>query len=163
MQKCFVAHSFNVPESLETKNYRLEILTPAVAEIDYEAVMSSKERLRSVFAENTEWPSDTMTLEDNINDLRRHEQEFKIRKAFVYTVLTPLREKCIGCVYIDPCKVSDFDCEVYLWVRDDSLYLDNDLYNNIRDWMLKCWPFKKIAYPGREISWDSWKLFLANK
>jgi len=157
----FVPQDFQVPESLETKKYRLEILTPAVAEIDYDAVMSSKKRLRSVFAKQTEWPKDTLSLENNIKDLQRHEEEFNLRKAFAYTVLTPSREKCIGCVYIKPCEVSEFDCVVYLWVRDDRLYLDSDLYNNVCDWMLKCWQFKKIAYPGREISWEKWRLYLA--
>ncbi len=54
MQNNFVPQTFNVPESLITEKYRLEILTPAVAETDYDAVMSSKIRLRSVFAERTE-------------------------------------------------------------------------------------------------------------
>ena len=159
MQNNFVPQSFNVPESLVTEKFCLEILTPKVAEIDYDAVMSSKTRLRSVFAESTEWPRDTMTLADNIKDLQRHEEEFKLRKAFAYTVLTPTREKCLGCVYIEPCKAVEFDSEIYLWVRDDSLSLDDDLYNNIRDWLANCWPFKKIAFPGREISWRKWKSY----
>ncbi len=159
MQNSFVPQHFNVPESLITEKYRLEILTPAVAKIDYDAVMSSKTRLRSVFAENTEWPKDSMSLEDNIKDLQLHEEEFKLGKAFAYTVLTLSREKCVGCVYIDPCKAVEFDCEVYLWVRDDCLSLDSDLYSNVRDWLANYWPFKKIAFPGREISWEKWKSY----
>lgn len=23
-------------------------------------------------------------------------------------------------------------------------------------WISEKWPFKKVAYPGREISWDEW-------
>jgi len=159
MQNDFVPLSFIVPESLETEKYRLEILTPTVAEIDYDAVMSSKIRLRSVFAESTEWPRDAMSLADNIKDLQQHEEEFKLRKAFAYTALTLTREKCVGCVYIDPCKSVEFDCEVYLWVRDDCLSLDFDLYTNVRDWLVNYWPFKKIAFPGREISWQKWKSY----
>ncbi|MBT4662097.1 MAG: hypothetical protein HOC18_09380 [Candidatus Marinimicrobia bacterium] len=160
MKNNFVQQSFNVPESLETEKYRLEILTPAVAKLDYDAVMSSKIRLRSVFSKSTEWPRDNMSLEDNIKDLQRHEEEFKLHKAFAYTVLTPTREKCLGCVYIEPCNVTEFDCEVYFWVRDENIYLDNDLYNCISDWLVKCWPFKTIAFPGREISWQKWKSYM---
>ena len=160
MQNNFVPQSFKVPDSLVTKKYRLEILTPTVAEIDYDAVMTSKVRLRTVFAKHTQWPKDTMSLEDNIKDLQLHEEEFNLRKAFAYTVLTSTKEKCIGCVYIDPCKFIDFDCEVYLWVRDDSIALDNDLYSSIRDWLKECWPFKKIAFPGREISWQKWETLM---
>jgi hypothetical protein len=159
----FVPQKFVVPESFITDRYRLEMLSPSVAEIDYDAVMTSKVRLRTVFSEKTEWPKDDMSLEENRRDLKRHEIEFKSRQAFAYTVLTLLREKCIGCVYIDPSTVSEFDCEVYLWVRESDLVLDSDLYNNIRNWLMSSWPFKSIAFPGREISWDKWKLFLSKR
>jgi hypothetical protein len=120
MIKNFVPVDFEVPESLLTDHYRLEILKPDVTEMDYDAVMSSKKRLRNVFGENTEWPKDNMSLEDNRNDLQRHEEEFRTRKAFAYTVLTLSKDKRIGCVYIEPTKVSECDCEVYLWVRDSE-------------------------------------------
>jgi len=161
MTKQFVPEEFVVPDSLVTDRYRLEMLSPNVTEIDYDAVMTSKVRLRTVFREKTEWPKDDMSLEENRSDLIRHETEFKSRQAFAYTVLTLSREKCIGCVYIDPSKISEFDCEVYLWVRESHLSLDDDLYNNIRKWLLSSWPFERIAFPGRKISWDKWKLYLA--
>ena len=151
---------FEVPESFVTDLYRLEILTPKVTELDYDAVMSSKERLRNVFGENTEWPKDDMSLEKNTEDLTRHEKEFKIREAFAYTVLTLPSDKCIGCVYIEPTIVREFDCEVYLWVRDSEISLDNHLYKSVYNWLLSSWPFKKIAFPGREISWADWKSYL---
>jgi len=160
MTKLFVPEEFVVPDSLVTDRYRLEMLSPNVTEIDYDAVMTSKVRLRTVFSEKTEWPKDEISLEENRSDLTRHETEFKLRQAFAYTVLTLSREKCIGCVYIDPSKVSEFDCEVYLWVRESHLSLDNDLYTNIRKWLLSSWPFVRIAFPGREIPWDKWKLYL---
>ncbi len=163
MTKVFVPQEFVVPESFMTDRYRLEMLSPSVADIDYDAVMSSKVRLRTVFSEHTEWPKDDMSLEDNIKDLKRHETEFKSRQAFAYTVLTLAREKCIGCVYIDPSTVSEFDCEVYLWVRESDLALDADLYKNIRHWLVNRWPFEHIAFPGREIYWDTWKLYSSKR
>lgn len=163
MIKHFVPEEFVVPESFVTDHYRLEMLSPEVTEIDYDAVMTSKIRLRTVFGEKTEWPKDNMSLEENRTDLLRHESEFKSRQAFAYTVLTLSREKCIGCVYIDPSKASDFDCEVYLWIRDSHIALDNDLYNNIHNWLTSRWPFKKIAFPGREIPWKSWKIYLLKR
>ena len=160
MKKEFVPKSFCVPESLERDTFCLQILSPTVAVMDYKAVMSSKIRLRSIFSDRTEWPKDTMSFEDNRRDLERHEKDFKLRKAFAYTILSPTREQCIGCVYIDPCKITEFDCEVYLWVSDDSHVLDNDLYSKIRRWLEQYWPFKKIAFPGREISWKKWKAYV---
>jgi hypothetical protein len=160
MRKYFVPADFKVPESLITDSYRLEILTPKITGLDYDAVMSSKERLRNVFGESTEWPKDDMTLEDNTEDLKKHEEEFNSRKAFAYTVLTLSGDKCIGCVYIDSPKVPEYDCEVYLWVRDSEISLDDNLYQNVHNWIQSSWPFKRIAFPGREISWSDWKSYL---
>ena len=160
MTKKFIPEDFNIPSSLDTEDFHLEALTPAVAEMDYEAVMSSRVRLRSVFGENTDWPEDTMSLSDNIKDLERHHEEFFSRRAFSYTVLTPARDRCIGCVYIDPCIADEFDCEVYLWVRDEFLYLDNELFVSIHSWLDSFWPFKSIAFPGRDIPWKKWKPYI---
>ncbi len=158
MIKEFVPKDFVIPLPLKTDNYRLEILTPKVGKIDYQAVMSSKERLRSVFGESTQWPKDDLSLEENIEDLRRHEKEFLQRKAFAYTVLNPTGDKCIGCVYIDPSYKIKYDCEVYLWVRDSELTLDKDLYQNVKSWLNMHWPFKNTAFPGREITWEEWNI-----
>ena len=157
MTKNFVPLVFKVPELFRTDEYLLEMLSPNVTKLDYDAVMSSRVRLRNVFGENTEWPKDDMSLKDNRNDLQRHEEEFRARIAFAYTVLTISRDKCIGCVYIEPTNVSEFDCEVYLWVRDSEISLDDHLYNNVRNWLSSSWPFKRIAFPGREITWSDWK------
>ena len=159
MTHSFVPIDFDVPESISTNNFYLTILAPTVSEIDYEAVMSSKIRLRTIFGENTVWPSDSMTLEDNSRDLLNHENEFKSRKAFAYSVLTNSQGKCIGSVYIDPCKFNEFDSEVYLWVRDDSIHLDTELYDFISHWLRTSWPFLNVAFPGREISWEKWSTF----
>lgn len=155
----FVPDEFAVPDSLSTEQYRLEMLSPQVTEIDYDAVMSSRTRLRSVFSEKTEWPRDDMSLEENRRDLERHEQEFRARQAFAYTVLTPSREQCIGCVYITPTSKAAFDCAVYLWVRDSAQDLDHELYTGVRDWLTRRWPFKNVAFPGREISWNAWQQY----
>ena len=157
MTNKFIPEYFSIPHSLDTENFHLEVLTPAVAEMDYEAVLSSRTRLRSVFGEKTDWPEDTLSLSDNINDLKRHHEEFRMRKAFAYTVLTPTKDRCIGCVYINPCTADEFDCEVYLWIRDELLFLDNELFVNVRNWLVSSWPFKSIAFPGRDISWKNWK------
>jgi hypothetical protein len=47
---------------------------------------------------------------------------------------------------------------VYLWVRQSELDngLDNILFETVKDWVKREWPFGKVAYPGREIDWDTW-------
>ena len=152
-----VSEDFKVPKSFVTDQYRLEVLEPSVAEMDYEAVMSSKERLRQVFSQNDDWPADDLSLQDNIRDLKQHQAEFISRKAFAYTVLALSKDKCIGCVYIYPSPIPMYDCEVYLWVRTSEVGLDDHLYKHIRSWLKSYWKFNRIAFPGRVISWKKWQ------
>ena len=118
--------------------------------------MSSKERLRSVFSEHSDWPADDMTLAFNIRDLDRHQREFNARIAFAYTVREPNGDGYWGCVYINP-STTDFDAEVYVWVSDAEIDRDKNLYAVIRSWLDRDWPFQRVAYPGRELPWDRWR------
>lgn len=152
----FVPADFDVPTSLISDHFRLEVLDPSVVELDYDAVMSSRVNLRQIFSENDTWPSDTMTLKENNDDLVRHYAEFQSREAFAYTVLTPDKNKCIGCLYIYPSEAQEFDSVVYFWIRDDSLELEAEFYTLIQNWLKEVWPFERIAWPGREISWKQW-------
>lgn len=151
-----VPDDFVVPESFEARDYRLNVLTPTVAELDYDAVMSSREHLRTVFSAHDQWPENDLTLARNFDDLRKHEAEFHAREAFAYTVLTPNADLCLGCVYIYPSTVADYDCEVYCWVRASALQLDKTLHDDMRRWLKSHWPFERPAFPGREISWAQW-------
>lgn len=157
MNNNFVANDFNVPKSFTNEIYRLEILAPIFATLDFDAVISSKQRLRGVFAERTDWPKDDITLEDNIRDLKRHEKEFHSKESFAYSVLTLKGDKCLGCLYIEPSLSIDYDCEVYMWVRDSEFELDEKLFRDVKDWLEARWPFKNVIFPGREITWEDWE------
>lgn len=152
----FIQDDFNIPDHLVTGQFRFVVLEQSLTEIDYEAVMSSRQRLKHVFAEHDDWPADDMSVEFNRSDLIQHEKEFNAREAFAYAVFSPTKDHYIGCVYINPTKVDDYDCEVYLWVTDDELHLDNELFESTDKWLKTEWPFKQPAYPGRTISWTDW-------
>ena len=155
-ENSFVPVDFDVPTSLVSEHFRIEVLEPSVVELDYDAVMSSRVNLRKIFRENDTWPSDTMTLKKNNDDLVKHYAEFQSREAFAYTVLTPAKNKCIGCLYIYPSEAKEFDSVVYFWIRDDSLELEAEFYTFIQNWLKEVWSFENIAWPGREISWKQW-------
>ena len=158
MIKKFIRDDFIVPEKLETDKFRLRMLTVDDVEKDYEAVLSSCEHLRNPVDENS-WPKQNMTLEENLQDLQIHQDEFLKRVAFAYTVMSLDENKCLGCVYIDPSEKETFDSEVYLWVRTSELKngLDELLYETVKTWINEKWQFNNVAYPGREISWNDWK------
>jgi len=157
MVKEFVPSDFIIPQILETEKFRLRMLTIDDVEKDYEAVMSSKEDLRNPLDKNG-WPKDNMTIEEDLADLREHQEEFFKRQAFTYTVMRLDESKCLGCVYIYPSEKGSYDAEIYLWTRSSELKsgLDKLLYEAVKEWVKEQWQFNNVAYPGREISWNEW-------
>ena len=151
-----VPENFKIPNQFSTEQFNFEVLGPEFSELDYEAVMSSKERLRHVFTENSKWPKPDMSFEFNKNDLARHKKEFNAREAFAYAVFSSAKYNYLGCIYINPTDQIDYDCEVYLWVKDSEVALDETLFETVKDWINREWPFNRCAYPGRTITWEDW-------
>ena len=145
----FVPSSFKVPPTLETERFRLRMLSVDDVEKDYEAVIESQELLRSG---GGSWPRDGFTIEENLADLERHQQEFLNREAFAYTVVSLDESRVLGCVYINPARKIGADAEVYMWARksEHDLGLDRVLFQTVKRWIGELWPFDIVVYPGRE-------------
>jgi RimJ/RimL family protein N-acetyltransferase len=152
-----VPDEFEVPLGLETDRLRLRPLLASDAVKDFEAVMTSAERLKSVFRPGGVWP-DGLTLEQNLKELAWHEIEFQKRRSFAYTVVSLDESQVLGCLYLYPTRRGGHDVEVNLWVRasEAETGLDDHLYQSVRRWIAEAWPFRKPAYPGREIAWADW-------
>lgn len=145
----FVPTNFKIPLMLETEQFRLRMLSVDDVGNDYKAVIESRDLLRSIFG--GDWPRAGFTLEENLMDLERHQQEFLDRKAFAYTVVS-LNESCVlGCVYINPSKIDEVEAEVHMWVRqsEHDQGLDSILFEVVKNWLKSSWPFNKVAFPGR--------------
>ena len=153
----FVPPEFVVPEKLETKEFRLRMLTVNDVVKDYDAVMTSVAHLKTIWP-GSSWP-DGLTFEQDLIDLGWHQKEFQRRRSFAYTVVTPSESLVTGCVYINPTRKRGYDAEVYLWARQSELAggLEARLHAAVKEWLAKEWPFKKAAFPGRDIDWDSWR------
>ena len=63
----------SIPERLMTDEVLVRPLRATDAEADFEALMSSQEMLREW--DQSDWPSDDFTLEENRADLAEHERE----------------------------------------------------------------------------------------
>ena len=124
---------------------------------DYDAVMSSVDHCKTVWPGGT-WP-EGLTLEQNLIDLGWHQKEFQTRRSFAYTVVNLSGSAVMGCVYIDPTCKRGHDAVVYLWARQSELAagLENRLYVAVKDWIAKEWPFETVAFPGRDIAWETWR------
>ncbi len=93
-------------------------------------------------------------MQDMLNEQRR----FQNRESFAYAVLTPDGSRERGCIYVRPSTTAGYDAVVTMWVT--KLEYDNgfdaELYAWTIEWIGKEWPFKQVAYPGREIPWATW-------
>lgn len=152
----FVDADFVIPHQLETAELRLRMLTVNDVVKDYDAVMSSAEHLKAIWPGSV-WP-DGLTLEQNLIDLGWHQKEFQRRRSFAYTVVTLDETRVIGCVYIDPTRKRGYDAEVYLWAREAAFGSPSDarLFEVVENWLSADWPFDNVAFPGKDIDWDSW-------
>jgi hypothetical protein len=152
----FVPEDFKIPETLETKEFRLRMLTVNDVVKDYDAVMTSVDHLKTIWPGGG-WP-EGLTFEQDLIDLGWHQKEFQRRRSFAYTVVTLSESMVTGCVYINPTPKGGYDAVVYLWARQSALPggLETRLYAAVKDWIAKEWPFEKVAYPGRDIEWQAW-------
>jgi hypothetical protein len=158
----FLPEQFVIPAEWRTKDLWLRVLRSDVTELDYAALMESRERLRQ-WSDST-WPSDDFTLQENERDLIEHEREWEDREAFAYTVLDPDGLRCEGCVYInsladsiigrghdlrtDGAPLTEDAAVVSFWVRDSALErdLDRQLLAGLNEWFRSEWPFSQLIY-----------------
>jgi hypothetical protein len=153
-----VPDDFAVPTRLDADGFHLRMLTVNDLVKDYDAVMSSETRLRGSMNPDSDWPTG-LTIEDDLIDLGWHQREFLQRRSFAYTVMSPDETVCLGCCYIYPSDKSGFEAKAFWWVRSSALAdgLDERLGAAFRAWLQSRWPFKHVAFPGRDIAWSAWQ------
>ncbi|MFE7712345.1 GNAT family N-acetyltransferase [Streptomyces sp. NPDC057486] len=146
-----VAPDFAVPHPPATDHFRLEPLGPQHNAADHAAWTSSIAHIRANpdFADRSWPPPGGMSLEANLDDLRRHAEDFDRRVGFTYTVLSVPGDDVIGCVYIYGSRQAPGVTDVRSWVRADHASLDTELYRVVSDWLTREWPFDRVAYAPR--------------
>ncbi|MBK5307096.1 MAG: hypothetical protein JJD92_10450 [Frankiaceae bacterium] len=147
----FVPSEFEPPTSLVTEQFRLEPLGPQHNQPDLAAWTSSIEHIRSTpgYPDGNWPPPSGMTLEQNLNDLRRHAGDFTRGAGFTFTVLDPSDSDVIGCVYLYPSRSDEWDVTVQSWVRADRAALDVPLADAVSHWVATDWPWARVDRCGR--------------
>ncbi len=129
------------------------VLTPLGVEHnerDLHAWSSSVEHIHGTAGfEGHPWPDEPMTLERNLEDLRRHAEDFAHRRGFTYAVLADPGGDVVGCVYIYPSPLHDADAAVRSWVRAGRAELDTPLHATVTAWLDAAWPFRRYDYAPR--------------
>ena len=153
----FAPDSEKIPVGFETTNFSIRALTINDVVKDYDAVMSCVGHLRGVFDPSDTWPTADLTLEQDLIDLGWHQKEFQNRNSFAYTVMSPDKATCLGCIYIYPSMKAAYDASVFLWIRHShTAALDKQLWVDVEAWLKKAWWFNAVAYPGRQPTWEAW-------
>lgn len=122
------------------------ILQPSILDPDYQALL-----------DRAGGPIKSSKDED-YGELKRHEWEFQNQTAYSWGVLTADRKSELGCVYINPSKKAGFDAQVRIWVtkQGEAMGLEPKLVAAVQEWVKAKWPFKQVAYPGRDVPMEKW-------
>ena len=153
----FVPASFQVPVTYKGKSYKLVPLGPDLVKVDYDAYMSSIEHLQKNFS-NGKWPHSGITMTDAMKDMEDEKSNFDSRKSFAFGVLTLDGKKELGSFYLRPSPKQGYDAVASLWVTKEQFDkgFEAILLNDMRAWVAKAWPFRKVAWPRRDISAEAW-------
>jgi hypothetical protein len=145
------------PGGICTDGFLIRQVLASDVELDYAAVMASKQSLR--LWEGSTWPEDDFTLEANLEDLEKMEKRHDEGYAFGYTVMNLAETECFGCIYVMPPEArmyddavvtstgtaewSDIEATVFFWVSEPRVVegMDRDVLEAIRPWFENDWAF----------------------
>ena len=112
--------------------------------------MASVNHLKGLMGDTDGWPVG-LTIEENLIDLGWHQREFTLRHSFAYSVMSLKEELRLGCCYIYPSIIPDFDAQAYYWIRQEYLRtgLERRLGLEFESWLKAEWPFLNVKFPQR--------------
>jgi hypothetical protein len=148
----WLPRDFIHPERVDLRSgHHVRPIREADTEIDYPAVMGSRERLWKKFGAAWGWPPATMTYEQDWEDLARHEGEIARHESFNYAVLDDGETELLGCVYIDPPEETSqpgSDAVVSWWLVDQAMgtELERALDDFVPRWLADDWPFGSVHF-----------------
>jgi hypothetical protein len=143
---------FQTPQRLDLPTgHHLRPIRAGDVDIDYPAVMGSRETLWARYGEVWGWPPATMTPEQDRDDLAHHEAEIAAQETFNYAVLNADESELLGCVYIDPPEPDapeGSDALVSWWVVDAAAgsNLERALADAVPRWLADTWRFRAVHY-----------------
>jgi hypothetical protein len=143
---------FSHPERVDlATGHHLRPIREADVDLDYPAVMGSRERLWAKYGTAWGWPPPTLTYDADKQDLARHEAEIAAQETFNYAVLDEEETELLGCVYIDPADAESppgTDAVASWWLVDHAVGTDLErvLDDFVPRWLAETWGFRSVQY-----------------
>ena len=156
MLKVEISPEFDPPIKFQFHELELEALQPIHNELDYRAWTSCRESLKGIFGPRNPWPEDVGNLDQNKEDLENHWREFETREAFTYTILNSDKSLCVGCVYVRPTPLKDFQARVDFWFVGEYRHLSDSFFKEFRLLLNRQWGLDRVVFPGRSMSWQEY-------
>jgi len=143
---------FAHPERVDlATGHHMRPIRESDVDIDYPAVMGSRDRLWAKYREAWGWPPAELTYEEDRRDLARHEDEMTRGEAFNFAIFDAEETELVGCVYVDPPDSGSpqgTDAVVSWWLVDSlaGSDLDSELSDFVPRWLTQTWGFRAVHY-----------------
>lgn len=157
-------NSLEVPIRLETANFVVHRQRASDNELDFDAVMSSKEILREW--SDSEWPEEDFNLEQNGQDIAEHIADHKQNSDYGFSIFAPNEELLLGSLYLnavgplienyptDPmtlARLLKFDVRVEYWLRSGvGPEIEMRFVAAVIKWLEEKWWFERPVFGSRK-------------
>ena len=155
----WLPETFVPPGRFELRSGRhLRPIRPDDIDLDYPAVVGSRDRLFEIFGPAWGWPPADLTRQEDLDELVRHAAEMVTLESFNYAIFDAEETALLGCVYVDPPEKVGADAEISWWVVDAEVggLLEAGLREQVPEWIARCWPFTEPRFIGEELTWAEW-------
>ena len=122
-----------IPANFRLGEFVLKALTIKDLDRDFAAVMQSATEIRAANP-TSEWPSDEMTLEENMIDLAWHQREFEALRSFAW-VIEDVTGNYAGCAYVYPSISGEKAADVTWWWRTGTSVARRQFRRLFLDWL----------------------------
>lgn len=131
-------------------------LVPSDNELDYDAVMSSREFLYH-WEQDPPYPPEDFSVDDNLGDLEEMDDHHRTGMRYIYTVMNSDETQSLGCIYFAPnddtmyrtadvasrdgTDMSTVDATVSFWVRVSTWEdgFERTLLDGVLAWLRDAW------------------------
>ena len=136
------------PTDLRTDTFTIERLTTANADLDYECYMASPNVIR--VHSDGRWPVEGFTLAQDRAMAATHDIDHQAGRSFAFVLLTPSRDRALGCVYLNPppVQLAEASAIVTFWIRQDCQHTDlpRTAVSEVDRWLVDEWPLDTYLF-----------------